>query len=100
VSVPLVWMARLDLVTATRPGILARIAQVFAERGISLQQVLAAGQHGRPTVLLTFAASARLRDYLARRLRRMPEIAGVAIEDGAGRSLADLAAKPETRPGW
>ncbi len=94
------WLCRMTLRTSTRPGTLARVAQVFAERGISLDQVLAAEVVGRPAIVLTFVSSARLRDYLARRLGRMPEVAAVAIEDAAGRGIWDLAPKPEPRSGW
>lgn len=95
------WMCAITLVSSNRPGILARVAQIFSERGISLEQVLAASQRGKPNIYLVFSASARLRDYLVRRLKRMADIAKVQIEDGSGRSVCDVAggaAKPQS--GW
>ena len=95
-----VWLCRLRLRSATRPGSLARVAHVFAERGISIGQVLAAEEDGAPAIALTFIASPRLRDFLARRLGRMPEVVSVAIEDAAGRGVRDLAPRPDGRSGW
>jgi len=93
------WLCRIRLISDTRPGILARIAHIFAERGISIDQALAAPHHGKPTVAIIFAASPKMCEFLARRLRRMPEVGDVAIEDGVGRSVWD-APRGEPRTGW
>jgi acetolactate synthase regulatory subunit len=94
------WMCRVKLHSGTRPGVLSRIANVFSERGINLEQVLAATHRGTPMVLILFSATDRMRDYLARRLNRISDIAEVQIDDGAGRSVWDIAGKPGGRSGW
>jgi predicted regulator of amino acid metabolism with ACT domain len=94
------WLCSITLITSTRPGIIARVAQIFSERGISLEQVLASSKSGQPNIYLVFASSERLRDYLVRRLRRIAEIAKVKIEDGAGRSVCDVAGSWGPRAGW
>ncbi len=95
------WLCAVTLVTSNRPGTLARVAQIFSERAISLEQVLAASPRNQPNIYLVFSASARMRDYLVRRLKRMADIAQVKIEESSGRSVCDVAggpAKPQT--GW
>lgn len=83
------WSCRLTLDAWSRPGLLAGILNVFAERGISLDQVLATDQGGKPTIIVTFAVSEQMRDFIARRLTRMPDVVEVVTAPAAGRAVWD-----------
>lgn len=69
----------LTMKTSTRPGVLERIVAIFAERGINLDEVQASAQP-QAGISLRFSASETVKDYLARRLMRVAEVSGVAIE--------------------
>lgn len=84
------WLCVLEVASASRPGVVARLTGVFAERGISLTEVVAVDSHGRPTVVLAFAATPRLCDHLARRLARSPDVSGVRMLPADGRSAWEL----------
>jgi len=84
------WLCLLDVASASRSGVVARLTQVFAERGISLAEVVAVESHGRPTVVLAFTASERLCDHLARRLARSPDVRAVRMLPAEGRSAWEL----------
>ncbi len=86
---PTTWSCRLTLDAWSRPGLLAGILNVFAERGISLDQVLATDQGGKPTIIVTFAVSEQMRDFIARRLARMPNVADVVTMTAVGRAVWD-----------
>ncbi|MFW5926024.1 MAG: hypothetical protein ACOCV4_07640 [Myxococcota bacterium] len=68
------WVCVLDVEGARKPGVAARIAHVFGDRGINLDDLLAVTHQGRPLVLLRFRASVRLRDYMVRRLGRIQDV--------------------------
>jgi acetolactate synthase small subunit len=68
------WVCRLHMKGATRPGVLARVSTIFAERGISLDELLATTWRSEPLILIRFGASERMRDYMLRRLRRLAEV--------------------------
>ena len=61
-----------------RPGVLAALTALFADRGVSLDSLTAhdsgslGGPHG--TTILTFTASAAKKDYLARLLGRLEAV--------------------------
>lgn len=81
------WVCILALHSDSRPGIMARVAHVFSERGINLAEVLATNWRGTPTIVLKFCASQRLRDYLCRRLERMREVHAVRVRPGDARHV-------------
>jgi hypothetical protein len=86
-----------------RPGMLARLSRVFAERGLSLDGLAAGPRHGRPTVVAACHADDALRDLLIGRLRRDPDAAEVRAEPADGRSpwsLLDGAAPVGGGGGW
>lgn len=97
------WLCVLRLESGSRPGVLSRLAQPFAERGLSLAEVVAAERHGQPIVVLAFVASPRLRDHLARRLARSPDVTSVEMLPAAGRGAWQLLGADEPRSpggGW
>jgi hypothetical protein len=85
------WVCRLRLSSANRPGVLARIAQPFAVRGLSLDEVLATECDGQPTILVRFAATDRLAEHLRRRLSRMPEVVAAELLADPGRKIWEFA---------
>jgi malate dehydrogenase len=64
----------LDMHTVARPGILEKITAIFADRGINLTEAHATPN---PQITLHFAASEVVKDYLAKRLLRVPEVRSV-----------------------
>ena len=81
------WVCVLDTDGAETPGVVARIAHVFAERGISLDEVLAMTWNDRPLVLVRFTATDRLRDYMMRRLKRIRAVTGVQVQEADDRPI-------------
>jgi hypothetical protein len=77
-----VWLCILRLDHTNRPGVVARVTMAFADRGISLDEVLATGVGERPVIVLKFSASERLAEYFRRRFERMPMVTNVTIRRG------------------
>ncbi len=84
-----VWICILRLDHSNRPGVLARVTLAFADRGISLDEVLATGVGERPVIVLKFAASDRLAEYFRRRFARMPMVTRVEIRRGENTRVWD-----------
>lgn len=79
------WVVLMVVESGGRPGIVEWVGRTFAERGISLSNLLATTRHGRPVVAVHFEASERLRDHLVRRLQRSEEVLSVTVQPDAGR---------------
>jgi malate dehydrogenase len=97
------WLILCTMQRQDRPGMLARLSRVFAERGLSLDGLAAGPRHGRPTVVAACHADDALRDLLIGRLRRDPAAAEVRAEPADGRSpwsLLDGAAPVGGGGGW
>jgi hypothetical protein len=88
-----VWLCVVRLDHSNRPGVLARVTMAFADRGISLEEVLAVGVGERPAIVIKFGASERLAEYFRRRFQRMPMVESVEIRRGEGSHVWD-----EVRP--
>ncbi len=84
------WVCVLHVAAANRPGTAARVSHVFAERGINIEELLAATWEGRPIILLKFAASERLQRYLLLRLARMSEVCAVEVLPAGDRHVWEL----------
>lgn len=85
---------RMDFAGTSRPGVLARLGEIFAERGVSIGEIYARdeGPHGGAVIILRFLATDRMRDFFARRLTRMPDVTEVEMfTDSAGPLWAYLA---------
>lgn len=72
------WTCTLRIATGARPGTVERVSAVFAGRGISLDSVQTK-MIGKPMLRLQFRATAQVKDYLARRLLRMRDVARVTM---------------------
>ena len=72
------WVYVIPVQGASRPGLLARVTDVFAQRGISLEEALGTGLG---TIVLKFAAGERLQEYLRRRLLRINEVDEVQVHE-------------------
>lgn len=70
------WSCRLTMhaLAASRSGSLARIVGVFADRGVSLDEVHAGIPDGLPRINLVFTADEATADALRRRLLRLPDV--------------------------
>jgi len=68
------WRLVLHPMAAERSGSLGRIVGVFADRGVSLDEVHAATDGGEPVVRLRFDADERSARALRRRLERLGEV--------------------------
>jgi hypothetical protein len=84
------WLCILSVRSATRPGVIGQLGELFAERAINLDEVYAGLLQGRPTVLLRFAASEKARGFLLRRLSRVPGVLHASIEPARNRTAADV----------
>lgn len=73
------WVLQLEV--RDRSGILNQLTSVFAERGISLDWVLCAAEHTRPTVVLAFTAPERVKRHVQRVLARLPEVRSMTEAD-------------------
>lgn len=71
------WVLRMHPLAAARSGCLSRILAVFADRGVSLDEVHADASSGEPVVRLGFAADPRSAQALRRRLERLGEVEAV-----------------------
>lgn len=71
------WRLVLHPMTAARSGCLGRVCGVFADRGVSLDEVHAAVDDGDPVVRLVFAADPRTALAIRRRLERLPDVEAV-----------------------
>lgn len=78
------WVVIIHVDSGTRPGIVERVARIFADRGISLSDLLATTREGSSTLVLGFAASQRLCDYLVRRLARFEEAHSIQVHPDEG----------------
>jgi len=87
-----------QLTVRNRPGILNRLTDTFAERGISLDHVLCTAAHVTPTVVLGFTAPDAVAHHVCRVLGRLPGVTSVQEIDAAAptvRSFALCALKRE-----
>lgn len=83
------YVCALNVDEGNRPGVAARVTRVFSERGISLGEILATRHRERPVILLRFSASEKLRDFMVRRLARVPEVHEVRLLPSMDRPLWD-----------
>ena len=74
------WRLGMHPMAASRSGSLSRIIGVFADRGVSLDEVHAAVIDDEPVVRLRFDADERSARTLRRRLLRLGEVAAVVDE--------------------
>ncbi|MET0339945.1 MAG: lactate dehydrogenase [Polyangiales bacterium] len=66
----------LRIASGALPGTVERVSAVFAGRGINLESVQTASSP-HPTLTLRFRATARVKDYLTRRLSRIRDVVRV-----------------------
>ena len=79
-SAPEKWIFHLKL--RNRAGVLSSLTALFADRGLSLESLSAhegSGPGMTGTAILTFAATAAKKDYLARLLGRLDTVSLVAV---------------------
>lgn len=70
---------QLAMAQANRPGVLARVSHIFAERGVNIEQLLACEQGHRQQIILRFMASPPVEQYLVRRLKRLRHVAALQV---------------------
>lgn len=85
-----VWLCILRVDHSDRPGVLASVTMAFADRGLSLDEALAAGLAESPVIVLKFSASERLAEYFRRRFERMPMVKSVEMRRGEGAHAWDV----------
>ena len=73
------WVLLVELASGAQPGVVQRVSGIFADRGLSLSDVLATVRQGNSFVVLGFASSQRLCDYLVRRLSRMEDVRRITV---------------------
>ena len=78
------WRMICQVSDADQPGILARITNAMAQRGVSLGEVSARRTDHGPEIELTLSADERLRDWLVRRLACDPAITAVSFTQARG----------------
>jgi predicted regulator of amino acid metabolism with ACT domain len=87
------WVLVLRVHTGTRSGLMARVGRIFADRGISLSDVLATARDV-PTLVVCFEATERMRDYMVRRLSRLEEVEAIEVHASDGRAPWEHRAGP------
>ena len=85
-----VWLCILRIDLSNRPGVLASVTMAFADRGLSLDEVLAAGLEKHPVIVLKFSASERLAEYFRRRFERMSVVKSVEMRRGEEAHVWDV----------
>jgi malate dehydrogenase len=90
------WKCELMVQSGARPGNAERVSAVFAGRGISLETMRA--EPGSPAkISMRFAATARIKDHLVRRLARMRGVLSVSCRPARGYSARATSRAPTHR---